>query len=278
MTPRLLLCTDLDRTLLPNGHVPESAGAREHFAALAARPDVHLAYVSGRHLALVKQAMGEYHLPQPDYILSDVGTCLYRYANGRWQLDAAWQSRIDQDFAGLDRDTIQASLPLPGDVWLQEAEKQNRHKLSYYLDPVVDTERLGKQLRITLAALGVKASLVFSVDDLRGIGLLDILPASASKLGAVEFLIAAEGITRESCVFAGDSGNDLEVLASGLNAVLVANATEAVRSEALRLAEAAGTQNSLYLARGGWRGSNGNYSSGILEGIFHFHPELEAGV
>ncbi|MEJ2621733.1 MAG: haloacid dehalogenase, partial [Candidatus Thiodiazotropha sp.] len=34
MSVKLLLCTDLDRTLIPNGSQPESAGAREAFKQL----------------------------------------------------------------------------------------------------------------------------------------------------------------------------------------------------------------------------------------------------
>ena len=41
---RLLLCTDLDRTLIPNGAQPESPGARQRFAALVAHDDILLAY------------------------------------------------------------------------------------------------------------------------------------------------------------------------------------------------------------------------------------------
>ena len=43
MNRQLLLCTDLDRTVLPNGPQSESQGARTLFAALAARPEVTLA-------------------------------------------------------------------------------------------------------------------------------------------------------------------------------------------------------------------------------------------
>ena len=57
MSERLLICTDLDRTLLPNGVQPESPGARRRFAALASRPEVTLVYVTGRHRALVEQAI-----------------------------------------------------------------------------------------------------------------------------------------------------------------------------------------------------------------------------
>ena len=68
---RLLLCTDLDRTVLPNGPQPEPAGARRCFAAFAACPEVTLAYVTGRHRHLVEQAIHDYGLPRPDVVFSD---------------------------------------------------------------------------------------------------------------------------------------------------------------------------------------------------------------
>lgn len=48
---RLLICTDLDRTLIPNGPQPESPKARALFRRLVSREEVTLAYVSGRHRA-----------------------------------------------------------------------------------------------------------------------------------------------------------------------------------------------------------------------------------
>ncbi len=38
MSAPLLLCTDLDRTLLPNGEAPESSRAREVFGGCARNP------------------------------------------------------------------------------------------------------------------------------------------------------------------------------------------------------------------------------------------------
>ena len=67
MQEKYLICTDLDRTLIPNGLDAESPVAERLFAALAARPDVTLAYVSGRHRDLVEEAMTEYQLPLPDF-------------------------------------------------------------------------------------------------------------------------------------------------------------------------------------------------------------------
>jgi hypothetical protein len=77
-------------------------------------------------------------------------------------------------------------------------------------------------------------------------------------------------------VYAGDSGNDLPVLGSGLQAVLVANAIPEVRQEALARVRKRGRADQLYLARGEFLGMNGNYSAGILEGLCHFLPEARS--
>ena len=84
--------------------------------------------------------------------------------------------------------------------------------------------------------------------------------------------MAEEGYTLENTVFAGDSGNDLPVLTSPIHSVLVANATNEVRQQALQMAIAQGTQDALYLAHGTLLDMNGNYSAGILEGCVHYLP------
>ncbi|MCI5139086.1 MAG: haloacid dehalogenase, partial [Candidatus Electrothrix sp. AR1] len=53
---KLLVCTDLDRTLLPNGPQPESPGARPAFTALAEDPRVRIVYVTGRSICLTEEA------------------------------------------------------------------------------------------------------------------------------------------------------------------------------------------------------------------------------
>jgi len=83
-----------------------------------------------------------------------------------------------------------------------------------------------------------------------------------------------EGFSLQQTVFCGDSGNDLEVLASPIPAVLVANARPEIRRQAGTLAEEAGCKEQLYVARGGFLGMNGNYRGGMLEGIAHYHPPI----
>jgi HAD superfamily hydrolase (TIGR01484 family) len=270
---RLLLCTDLDRTLLPNGAAPESPQARPRLRVLAEREEVTLAFVTGRHRELIEAAIAEYELPAPDFVIGDVGTSIYRVEGSDWKGSVAWSTRIARDWAGLDRDELAALLTdIPG-LRLQEPGKQGAFKLSWYAAADWPHGQWLPGMEQRLADRGVRASLVWSVDETRPIGLLDLLPASATKRHAIEFLMAQEGFVPAHTLCSGDSGNDIGMLVSPLPAVLVANATEAVRAETLAAAERAGTQDSLYLARGDFRGMNGNYSAGILEGLAHFVPE-----
>ncbi len=275
MTDRLLLCTDLDRTLLPNGNVSESAMARVYFKALARHPGCTLAYVSGRHQALVQQAIAEYDLPLPDYVIGDVGTTIYQVVDHEWHEWPQWSHEIEPDWAGREHAEMHRLFSELSELTLQEGAKQNRFKLSYYVSAAIDPKPLLTEMRKRLASNSIRAELIYSVDETTHTGLLDVLPACATKFHAVEFLMKQLGFCLDNTVFAGDSGNDLPVLTSPINSVLVANATDEVRKQALQLAREQSTEQSLYLAEGGFLGMNGNYSAGILEGLVHYLPEIK---
>ena len=280
MSRRILLCTDLDRTLLPNGPQSESVDARQCFGRLAARPEITLAYVTGRHRALVSQAIEEYSLPTPDFVVADVGTSIYttsRYTIGaaQWQLWNDWSHEIAPDWANLDHDQIHQLLINFSELTLQESSKQSVHKLSYYVALGIDFSHLIKTMQACLDKHGVSASLVWSIDELAEVGLLDVLPQRATKLHAIEFLMQQKNFSLVDTVFAGDSGNDLQVLTSPVHSVLVANASNEVRKQAQDQSIAGKTADALYLATGDFNGMNGHYSAGILEGLAHFIPETE---
>ncbi|MDQ6950865.1 MAG: HAD-IIB family hydrolase [Mariprofundales bacterium] len=264
----LLLCTDLDRTLIPNGDHPESPSARELFSRFVRSSSVRLAYVSGRHRALISEAIRAYHLPMPDFAIADVGSTIYRIDHGVWQQWSAWDAAIASDWQGLSTQNLHALLSEITPLQLQEPEKQNTHKLSYYLPFGHDHQTVIRDIETRLKAENIRANLIWSVDAPRHIGLLDILPASANKLHAINFLMQHEGYDNTDTVFAGDSGNDLDVLQSPIPSVLVANADDAVRASIL-----AASPEKLYPARGDFLGMNGCYSAGILEGIAHYWPE-----
>ena len=271
-----LICTDLDRTLLPNGAEPESENARARFGQLVDLPEVTLAYVSGRHRELVEDAIRQYALPQPDFVVTDVGTRIYTVNKSNWSAWPEWEQQIAPDWAGYDHAGLQTLFDDVAGIRLQETSKQNTYKLSYYVPLDVDEEPLLASLRVRLEQHGIDASLVWSIDEPAGIGLLDVLPARATKLHAIEFLIEHLELTPGNTLFAGDSGNDLPVLTSTIPSVLVANASAGVKATARQDAVTAGTMDSLYLARGNFLGMNGNYSAGILEGVAHFLPQLAA--
>ncbi len=273
MLKRILICTDLDRTLLPNGNQPESPGAREVFARLVSHPEVTLAYVSGRHRELVEEAIRDYCLPVPDWVIGDVGTTIYRAGAAEWEHWAAWEEEIASDWRGLTAKSLRPLFDDLPDLRLQEEAKQNCFKLSYYLSMRCDAEALRQEMASRLDAQDLAASLIYSVDEADATGLLDVLPARATKLHAVEFLMRHQDFDLLNTVFAGDSGNDLLVIVSRIPSVLVANADRAVVEQAQTLIGQAGNQAAFYLARGGFLGMNGNYSAGILEGIAHYLPE-----
>lgn len=270
---QVLLCSDLDRTILPNGPQPESPLARPLLRALAERQDVTLAYVSGRDVSLLQQAIRDYQIPLPDYAIGDVGSTIYRLDEGRWQVWSDWHETIAPDWGGRHAAELMTSLSDLEMLQLQEPEKQSRFKLSYYTPVQLDATALTTDIESRFAAQGIRATAIWSIDEAAGTGLLDIVPASATKLGAIRFLMEHAGFGRHQTVFAGDSGNDLPVLVSEIPAVLVRNADEHVRGE---LAAMLGGREAetVYRARGDFLGMNGYYSAGVLEGVVHYQPHL----
>ena len=274
MAHRLLLCTDLDRTLLPNGPEPESPRARRLFRALASRPEVCLAFVTGRDRTRVEQAIDDYELPVPDCVIADVGTSIYAIADGgEWSMNERWHEQIGRDWADIGRDVLERRLADIAELRLQEPSKQNRFKLSYYVPLATEVTELLGHVESRLRRIGVRYAAVHSVDEPRGVGLLDILPGSATKRHAIDFLMHEAGFDSSETVFCGDSGNDLIVLASEIPCVLVANASPEVRRQAIDLARAGNCLDALYIARGSFLDLNGNYAAGILEGVAHFCPD-----
>ena len=103
---KILICSDLDRTIIPNGYQEESAHARPVFRQLAQNASICLAYVSGRDKQLILDAIEEFYLPMPDYAIGDVGTTLYRVRNGNWHLSDDWSDEIGIDWCGYNWEAL----------------------------------------------------------------------------------------------------------------------------------------------------------------------------
>ena len=273
---KLLLCTDLDRTLLPNGPQPESASVRKKFSQLALRDEVTLVYVSGRDKLLVQQAIKNYQIPLPDFVIADVGSTIYQIQNKKFHIIEQWDSEIANDWNGKSNKDLQKLLSRFKDIRIQEHSKQKPHKLSYYVPLYTDHVNLLNEINLCFEKENVKANLIWSIDDGANIGLLDILPVSANKKHAIEFIMSEFNFSLDETIFAGDSGNDISVMASPIHSILVANATDDVKKMALEQAQLNDEADSLYIAKGDFLGMNGNYSAGILEGIVHYMPDVKS--
>jgi len=271
---KLLLCTDLDRTLIPNGPQPESRLARTIFNNFTSLSKITLVYVTGRDKSLIQQAIKNYKLPTPDFVIADVGSTIYQVVNNDWIHLEKWDSEISSDWNNKSHQDLQDMLHQFNDIRIQEYNKQNTHKLSYYVPLHVDHDILLDEINSYLINNGVNASIIWSVDIAANLGLLDILPASANKKHAIEFLMKQFNFDITETIFAGDSGNDIAVINSAINSILVANAEKDIIKIAIDHANENNQSNSLYIAKGDFLGMNGNYTAGVLEGIVHYIPDV----
>lgn len=281
-TGKILLCSDLDRTIIPNGFQEESFEARPLLRRIAMRPELVLVYVTGRDTGLVAEAVKTWNLPLPDIAVADVGTAIYDVAGTQGDPEflpwPKWKTAIARDWN--DRSPAELAEMLSGFhvMHLQESHKQKDFKLSFYASPDENLAVLAGQIRAHLARHGVRASIITSIDETADTGFVDVLPERATKVHAIYWIMDAAGIPWDRVVYAGDSGNDLPALTSGLNAVIVRNASEEVRREVRRIASRKGIASRLYTAGGDFYGMNGNYSAGVLEGLAHFLPEADAWI
>lgn len=262
-TGKRVLATDLDGTLIPLDGDEQNRADLRILAREIRDNAISLVFVTGRHFTSVSNAIEESQLPQPDWIICDVGTSiLERGSNGEFRSIDAYDEYLQQIISPMPIDALRERLETIRGLRLQEAEKQSRFKLSYYadakeLDRLVD--RIQQELNVTKAPY----SIIHSVDPFNGDGLIDLLPAEASKAHALQWWSTYARLDRDSIVFAGDSGNDLAALTAGYRAIVVANADHGVIQRAYNEHREAGWKNRLYIARD-------KATSGVLEGCRWF--------
>jgi sucrose-6F-phosphate phosphohydrolase len=275
MIQPLLICTDLDRTLIPNGEQPESPQARPLFRQLVSHPSIILVYVTGRDQVLVQDAIAEYELPIPNFVIADVGSSIYEIKDNQWLRLTDWDKQISVDWQYKTQPDLVAFFTDFDHIKLQEITKQGLHKLSYYVSLDIELEPIITKIRAKLEEEKIQANIIWSIDEKAQIGLLDILPLSANKYHAIAYLMKKQNFTLDNTIFSGDSGNDLDVLMSPIKSILVANAHLEVKETIQSKIEQTGLKDSIYIAQGKSSKLNGNYSAGILEGISHYFPDLQ---
>ncbi|MES9859675.1 MAG: HAD-IIB family hydrolase [Candidatus Thiodiazotropha sp. LLP2] len=261
-----ILATDLDRTLLPNGTWPVDDNAIALFNEWTAKQGVLVVYVTGRNLDLTEHAINEYGVRFPDILCGDVGTTIRHYEKGNWVMDRGWIEHVHTMSPRWDNPAIRTALKQVTGLREQEDEHQNEFKQSYYVDHqnhesiLADVEGLisGKFDEV----------LIYSFDSNNGNGLLDVLPASATKQTSLEY-VAKHYKAGNDVVFCGDSGNDVFPLTAGFRGVMVRNADQQLVKQVAQ-AKLNNDAIQIYHSQGNFKGLNGYYVSGVLEGAYHY--------
>jgi sucrose-6F-phosphate phosphohydrolase len=262
-----ILATDLDRTLLPNGSWPPDPGAIDLFNELTQRHDVLVVYVTGRNLDLTENAIRQFGIRYPHVLIGDVGSSIRKYEQDGWKSHDGWDSHVKQTSPRWDADAIRSAVAGVDGLAEQESEHCGPFKQSYY----VDHDRNEAVLKAVDERVKVRFDevIVYSFDSQSGKGLLDFLPQSATKQTALEYIADELGVNKSEVVFCGDSGNDVFPLTAGFSGVLVRNADDQLVAGVKKAADTY-PELKVYFAKGGFKGLNGFYTSGVIEGAYHY--------
>ncbi|MGB7404965.1 MAG: HAD-IIB family hydrolase [Pacificimonas sp.] len=237
----LMLASDIDNTL---------TGCPKGLASLMnwrrTSPSVLFGIATGRSFASAMSILDQSDVASPQFVISSVGSDIYhqRADAPTYERDLAWAEHID---FGWDRAATEAALHGMDELRPQAPLEQREHKLSYFSS---GDNTLVERIRHRLRGEGIAATVIRSHERY-----LDILPQRASKGAAVEHVRKHYGIAKHAVIAAGDSGNDVEMLRSVPNSIIVANYSDGL-AERQDLAHA-------YVARA-------RHAAGVLEGVQHF--------
>ncbi|MDI1309861.1 MAG: HAD-IIB family hydrolase [Methylotenera sp.] len=238
------LISDIDNTLLGD----KSALIQLENWIAERKGKLAFGVATGRTISSTIDILKRNQLPIPDLMITSVGTEIYYGSN---QLrDEGWSTHIKHLWR---RDAIAEALAQFPGMKLQPANTQREFKLSYFAKP--DAFPSIAELYSYLHTLKLHCNLVYSHDEL-----LDVLPVRASKGHAIRYLAYKWDLPLDKFIVAGDSGNDIEMLAGDTLAIVVGNHSPEL--EVLK------NQARIYFAEK-------SYAAGILEGIANYHNELQ---
>ncbi len=244
----LILATDLDRTLFPNGlqEDDKSLPRLRHF--LHGRPDIMLVYVTGRNAVETVAGIREYAAPFPVYAVCEVGTRIYRVSGGRFHVESAWDEKLGAGAPAWNRTHLRRALSRCAGLRLQPRAHQNPFKLSYFLDKPQPSDMRVRTARALIRKTCPDASAVYSIDETLGKPSCWIFcRVPAGKLAGLDHVRAIYGLALDDLIYAGDSGNDLLPLTCRCRAILIRNARDDVRAAVQQALAAKGPGGSAVL-------------------------------
>lgn len=231
----MILATDLDGTFLGG----KSIYKQELYRLIRKNTSIRLVFVTGRGLETVIPLLNDPIIPNPDYIICDVGATI---VNGHTlEPIEPLQNRIEEKWPGVLR--VREALQELEGLEYQEVPQQRRCSF------LISDENKVKEIADRIKGLG--CDLIYSVDTF-----LDVMPAGVNKGNTLKQLVQLIGGEEDEVLVAGDTLNDLAMYACGYKGVVVGNAEE-------KLVHATADIPGVYHAKEAGAG-------GILEAIRHF--------
>ncbi|MGJ8623107.1 MAG: HAD-IIB family hydrolase [Yoonia sp.] len=207
-----VLATDLDGTFL-GGTADQRKGLYDWIEKN--RQTVGLIFVTGRDPGFIHEIVRKQGVPQPDYVIGDVGTTIATMDDNQ---HVSPITALEQHIAdGWIDNGPKAQFVLNGAPGLKLQSTLFRYRLSYDMDPATfDPATIEK-----VEALGLDAI----VSDNR---FFDVLPKGVSKGPSLLQLMDHLNVKKERVLVAGDTMNDLSMLQTGLPAVAVGGSEAAL--------------------------------------------------
>ncbi|MFZ2117608.1 MAG: HAD family hydrolase, partial [Pseudonocardiaceae bacterium] len=180
-----ILVADLDGTLLDG----DAADRCQLHAALSRHPEVTVVFATGRGLPSVREALRDPLLPQPRWIIADVGASVIDGVD--LTPIEALQDQLRAGWPGAER--VRAALRRFPALTYQDGVAQNG-RCSFYLRP----EQLTSEITDAVQALG--CTWLYSADRY-----FDVLPPRVCKGSALSALAREYHWSMASILVAGDS-------------------------------------------------------------------------
>lgn len=196
----MLLATDLDGTFL-GGSIEDRLSL---YQLIASRDDIQLVFVTGRGIESVLPLLSDPTIPQPSYIIADVGATVVDGATLQPVTDI--HECIDASWPG----EWQVASALEHISALQRQEVPQERRCSYYCE----AHHVDDEVRRIVKELG--CDLLFSAGRY-----FDVLPRGVNKGNSLARLLNHLQVDYRDVLVAGDTLNDLSMLRLHVKGVCV---------------------------------------------------------